>query len=60
MPLNISLPNPARAATIYPNLLFAVPLLLLAALLLLYGAVAGDEMRTNNKTRQKSRGPLTQ
>ena len=52
MPLNISLPNSTRTATIYPNLLFAVPLLLLAALLLLYGAVASDEMQTNNITRQ--------
>ena len=42
MPLVVNLENPARNVTIYPNLLFAVPLTLLGALLLLYGAVAGD------------------
>ena len=42
MPLNITLQDPTRVVTLYPNLLFAVPLLLLAALLLLYGVV-GDE-----------------
>jgi peptidoglycan/LPS O-acetylase OafA/YrhL len=40
MPLIVSLENPTRNVTIYPNLLFAVPLTLLGALLLLYGAVA--------------------
>jgi peptidoglycan/LPS O-acetylase OafA/YrhL len=45
MPLIVSLQNPARNVTIYPNLLFAVPLMLLGALLLLYGAVAGKEQR---------------
>jgi len=40
MPLNITLANPTRVVTLYPNLLFAVPMLLLAILLVLYG-VAG-------------------
>jgi hypothetical protein len=40
IPLVVTLQNPARNVTIYPNLLFAVPLILLAALLLLYGATA--------------------
>ena len=40
IPLIVTLQNPARSVTIYPNLLFAVPLILLAALLLLYGATA--------------------
>jgi len=43
MPLNVSIPNPTRVVTIYPNLLFAVPLLLLATLLLLYGAVTNHD-----------------
>ena len=43
MPLNESIPNPTRVVTIYPNLLFAVPLLLLATLLLLYGAVTSHD-----------------
>jgi len=43
MPLIVNLENPARAVTLYPNLLFAVPLTLLGALLLLYGAVAGKD-----------------
>jgi hypothetical protein len=42
MPLNITLQNPTRVVTLYPNLLFAVPLLLLASLLLLYGVVGSD------------------
>ena len=42
MPLTVTLENPAQDVTIYPNLLFAVPLTLLGALLLLYGAVAGN------------------
>ena len=36
IPLVVTLQNPTRNVTIYPNLLFAVPLILLAALLLLY------------------------
>jgi hypothetical protein len=49
MPLIVSLENPPRNVTIYPNLLFAVPLTLLGALLLLYGAVAGK-----NQSHEKS------
>ncbi len=37
MPLAVNLLNPTRMVVIYPNLLFAVPLILLGALLLLYG-----------------------
>jgi peptidoglycan/LPS O-acetylase OafA/YrhL len=40
MPLKVNLQNPAREAVIYPNLLFAVPMILLGVLLLLYGATA--------------------
>jgi len=42
MPLMVTLENPTQNVTIYPNLLFAVPLTLLGALLLLYGAVGGN------------------
>jgi hypothetical protein len=49
MPLVVSVGNPTRNVTIYPNLLFAVPLTLLGALLLLYGVVAG-----NGQRREKS------
>jgi hypothetical protein len=41
IPLMVGLQNPARSVVIYPNLLFAVPLILLGALLLLYGATTG-------------------
>jgi peptidoglycan/LPS O-acetylase OafA/YrhL len=37
MPLTTTLQNPPRSVTIYPNILFAVPLILLGVLLLLYG-----------------------
>jgi len=37
MPLTTTLREPARTVTIYPNVLFAVPLILLGSLLLLYG-----------------------
>ncbi len=40
MPLKVTLQNPTRYIAIYPNLLFAVPMILLGALLLLYGATA--------------------
>jgi len=40
MPLAITLPDPTRNVTLYPNVLFVVPLLLLGVLLLLYGATA--------------------
>jgi len=46
VPLVVTLQNPARNVTIYPNLLFAVPLILLAALLLLYGATAENRENT--------------
>lgn len=42
MPLMVELQNPARNVVIYPNLLFAVPLILLGVVLLLYGASAGN------------------
>ncbi len=50
MPLIMNLQNPTRSVTIYPNLLFAVPLMLLGALLLLYGATAetSKAQPTNN------------
>jgi len=37
MPLTVTLENPSRDVTIFPNTLFAIPLILLASLLLLYG-----------------------
>ena len=43
MPLTITLEYPARNATIYPNALFAVPLILLGVLLMLYGATAKQD-----------------
>ena len=46
IPLVVTLQNPARNVTIYPNLLFAVPLILLAALLLLYGATTENREDT--------------
>jgi len=46
VPLVVTLQNPARNVTIYPNLLFAVPLILLAALLLLYGGTAENRENT--------------
>ena len=41
IPLTVNAPDLPSGATIYPNLLFAVPLLLLGALLLLYGLTVG-------------------
>ena len=46
MPLVVSLTNPSRTVTLYPNLLFAVPLTLLGVLLLLYGIVAGKDSQS--------------
>jgi hypothetical protein len=44
MPLTVTLEQPARNITIYPNVLFAVPLILVGTLLLLYGfAVKNQE-----------------
>ena len=40
IPLTVTAQNPPQNTTIYPNLLFAVPLTLLGALLLLYGIAA--------------------
>lgn len=42
MPLLVNLPNTSRGVVIFPNLLFAVPVILLGALLLLYGATTGS------------------
>ena|GEM_PF-2050554 len=41
MPLIVNLPNTSRGVVIFPNLLFAAPMILLGALLLLYGATTG-------------------
>ena len=40
IPLAITLSDPTRQVLLYPNVLFAVPLILLSALLLLYGVTA--------------------
>jgi len=40
MPLPTRFENPSREVVIYPNLLFAAPMILLGALLVLYGATA--------------------
>ena len=40
MPLETILRNPARTVVIYPNVLVAIPLILLGSLLLLYGVTA--------------------
>lgn len=37
IPLSVTLSNPTREVVLYPNVLFAVPLILLSALLMLYG-----------------------
>ena len=42
MPLQENLTDPTRNVTIYPNVLLAVPLILLGALLLLYGVTVRD------------------
>ena len=47
MPLTTTFENPTRNVTIYPNVLFAVPLILLGALLLLYGAT-GKQQEVDN------------
>ncbi len=46
IPLVVTLQNPTRNVTIYPNILIAIPLILLAALLLLYGATAENRKNT--------------
>ena len=40
IPLGIMLHNPTHTVVIYPNVLFAIPLILLGSLLLLYGLTA--------------------
>ncbi len=45
-PLVVTLQNPTRNVTIYPNILIVIPLILLAALLLLYGATAENRKNT--------------
>ena len=44
VPLETTLHNPTRSVVIFPNLLFAVPLVLLGVLLLLYGVTATKVM----------------
>jgi peptidoglycan/LPS O-acetylase OafA/YrhL len=43
MPLTLTLRDPASNVSIYPNVLFAVPLMLLGALLLLYGTTVDSQ-----------------
>ncbi len=43
IPLAITLSEPTREVVLYPNVLFAVPLILLSALLLLYGVTTGKK-----------------
>lgn len=43
MPLTVTLEDTARNVTIYPNVLFAVPLILLGTLLLLYGITVKNQ-----------------
>lgn len=50
MPLILTLQNPTRYVTLYPNVLFAVPLILLGVLLLLYGITVKPPGR-NEATR---------
>jgi peptidoglycan/LPS O-acetylase OafA/YrhL len=47
MSLTVTLENPARNVTIYPNTLFAIPLILLGSLLLLYGITVKKPQDTN-------------
>lgn len=47
MPLTVTLENPTRSVTIYPNALFAVPLILLGSLLLLYGITVKNQQDAN-------------
>lgn len=50
IPLTVTLENSARNAVIYPNVLFAIPMILLGVLLILYGATA---------TKQRSSNPVS-
>lgn len=47
MPLTVTLENPTRNVTIYPNTLFAMPLILLGSLLLLYGITVENQQDAN-------------
>jgi len=47
MPLTVTLENPSRNVIIYPNALFAVPLILLGSLLLLYGITVKNQQDAN-------------
>lgn len=47
--LTLTLSDPARNVSIYPNVLFAVPLMLLGVLLLLYGITVGTPQDGNVK-----------
>jgi uncharacterized membrane protein YidH (DUF202 family) len=47
IPLTVTLENPSRNVTIYPNTLFAVPLILLSSLLLLYGITVTSQQDVN-------------
>jgi hypothetical protein len=49
MPLTLRLSDPVRNVSIYPNVLFAVPLILLGALLLLYGTTVATRQNANVK-----------
>ena len=49
IPLATTLQNPPRQVVIYPNLLLAVPLILLGVLLLLYGATTGTSADSGQK-----------
>jgi hypothetical protein len=44
IPLAITLSDPTREVVLYPNVLFAVPLILLSALLLLYGVTTDKKI----------------
>jgi hypothetical protein len=49
IPLTLTLSEPARNVSIYPNVLFAVPLILLGVLLLLYGTTVETRQDGNVK-----------
>ncbi len=49
MPLTTTLDNPTRSVTIYPNLLFAVPLTLLGVLFIVYGVAAKNDSREDSR-----------
>jgi hypothetical protein len=42
-PRTVNLTDPTRNVTIYPNILFAVPLILLGSLLVLYGLTTNHQ-----------------